>query len=94
MAYTPNWVPTIDYSSRLVPRSDNFHFSLPLGLPAFEQATSPYHHPQQFVPNPNQYDLGPPYGHYNGSQTQTPNVPSVSLPTPSSYFQGHYSGPH
>jgi hypothetical protein len=94
MTYTPNWVPSIEYSSRIVSRSDSFHPSLPLGPSAFEQATSPYHHPRQFAPTPNQYDLGPPYGQYDESQIQTSDVPSVSLPTPSSYFQGHYSGPH
>jgi hypothetical protein len=94
MAYTPAWPPSIDYSSRLTPRPENFQFSPPLAQPAFEQATSPYHHPRELVPNADQYVLGPHYGHYTGSQSQTPGIPSVSLPTPSSYFQGHYPGPH
>lgn len=92
----PAWAPSIEHSPRLAPRPDHFHFSPPLGVaqPFFEQTPSPYHHPRQLVPNGGHYALSPAYEHYNGSQSQMAGIPSVSLPTPSSYFQGHFPGPH
>jgi hypothetical protein len=92
----PTWMSSTDYSPRVVPRPENFHFSPPLGAsqPVFEQTPSPYHHPRELVVSANHYGLGSPYGHYNVSPSQTPGVPSVSLPTLSSYFQGHYPGRH
>jgi hypothetical protein len=94
MSYMPNWVPNMNYSSRLDARPENFQFSPSLGIPAFDQSSSPYNHPRQLVPNADHYDLGRSYGHYNESQSHTPNISSVSLPTPSSYFAARYSGPH
>jgi hypothetical protein len=94
MSYMPNWVPNLDFSSRLDARPESFQFSPSLGIPAFHQSPSPYNHPRQLVLNADHYDLGPSYGHYNESQSHMPNIPSVSLPTPSSYFQARYPGPH
>jgi hypothetical protein len=94
MSYMPDWAPNMDYLSRLDARSESFQLSPSLGLPAFDQSPGPYNHPRQLVPNAEHYDIGPSYGHYNKPQSHTPNLPSVSLPTPSSYFPAHYSGPH
>jgi hypothetical protein len=94
MSYMPDWAPNMSYLSRLDARPESFQLSPSLGLPAFEQSPSPYNHPRQLVPNAEHYDLGPSWGHYNKSQSDAPTLPSVSLPTPFSYFPAHYSGPH
>jgi hypothetical protein len=90
----PTWMPSIDYSSRVASRPETYHYTAPSGPPVFAQNTSPYHPARELVPNADHYVLSSSYGHYNASHSQTPGVPSVSLPPSSSYCQGHYPGPH
>jgi hypothetical protein len=92
----PAWMPSVDYSPRVAPRPETFRYSPPLGArqPIFDQTPSPYHRPRDLAPNTDHYALASSYRYYDGSQSQTPAISSVSLPTPTSYFQGHYPGPH
>jgi hypothetical protein len=94
IAYAPAWISSVDYASRLTSRQESFHLSSPAAQGVFEPTTSPYHHPIEILSHAEHFALGSPYGHYNGSHSQAADLPSVSLPNPSSYFQRHYPGPH
>jgi hypothetical protein len=93
LSYTPTWMSSaIEYGSRLAPRQETYSFSPPTVQAIFDPATSPYHRPREVLPNVDSYVLDSPYEHYR--QSQISSTPSVSLPQSSSYFQGHYFGPH
>jgi hypothetical protein len=91
--YTPGWAPSIAYHPQVAPRQGDYTSSAPAAHTVFGQTTSPYLHPRDLPPNADHFYLGMFNGPYNGSQSQTYSIPSVSLPT-SPYFQGYYPGSH
>jgi hypothetical protein len=89
MAFMPVWMSSIEYSPRLA-----HHFLPPVGQDVSAQAASPYHPSRDLLPNHDPYIIGLQYEHYSGTEDHTPGVSSVSLPTSTSYIQGHYPGQH
>jgi hypothetical protein len=86
----PPWTPSMDYTPQAASRAETYQYTAPTGPPVFAQHTSSYHQSRESLPSADHYVLGSPYEHYTVSPSQTPGIPSVSLPTSSSYFQGHY----
>jgi hypothetical protein len=84
------WMSGMDYPTRHAHRPDIYPFIQPPSQPVFEQAHTPLQQPQQFLPIPDFYGFGSTYA----PQSQAPSDPNVSLPTSSSYYQGHYTGSH
>lgn len=87
-----NWIPDMDYSSRMASRPESYQYTQPNGPPVFAQPSSPYHQSQGLGNAGLQYGASASYGQYFGSQSQTPGITSVSPPTSTSYFQGHFQG--